>query len=170
MNSIDSTALSFIQLSVPPLHEPFSQRFLRFSLGSTSGLLPLEQLAEVFTVKFVDILPVPEMPECVLGLCSWRGKMLWLVDLNQLVDDPQPYRKLELSTLVVQLNEQFLGLVVPSIDDIEQHDPETLQPIDVGLFPQGLLPFVKGYLPGVNGVVFAPEAIARYPQWQIHRS
>ena len=156
-----------------PTQERSRQKFLRFSLngGADSGLLPLEQLAEVLKVRITEILPVPEMPDCVLGIYNWRGNMLWLVDLNHLVDYPPLVRQEALPTvMVVEINGQFMGLVVQAIDDIELHDVEQLQPIDVGLFPQGLLPFIQGYLPGVSGAVFDSEAIARYPRWQIHRS
>lgn len=172
MSSFDLTPASLTQLTEElPDQERSRQKFLRFPLGADSGLLALEQLAEVFKVKVAEILPVPEMPSCVLGLSNWRGNMLWLVDLNHLVEHPLPQEAWELPTVMVfQSNGQALGLVVQSIDDIELHDIEALQPADVGLFPQGLMPFIQGYLPGVRGAVFDPEAIARYPKWQIHRS
>ncbi|MGF1480590.1 MAG: chemotaxis protein CheW [Cyanophyceae cyanobacterium] len=146
--------------------------FLRFALGnSDSGLLPLEQLAEVLAIQTANILPVPEMPSCVLGIYNWRGKMLWLIDLSHLVGDLSLDRQDETaSVMVIQINEQFLGAVVPAVDDVEQYEPHRIQPAEPGVFPQSLLPFLQGYLPEDGSVVLAPEAIARYPAWQTHRS
>ncbi len=158
----------------PPLLES-GQKFLRFSLGSQdSGLLPLEQISEVLNVTVADILPVPEMPSCVLGIYNWRGTMLWLVDLEHLVDCPPLSRQgrglASLMAMVIQVDGQSVGLVVQYVNDIELHDAEQLQSAAAGLFPPRLLPFVKGYLPGANGTVLDTEAIARSPMWQVHRS
>ena len=158
-----------------PLQEEYRQKFLRFSLGSQdSGLLPLEQISEVVSVTVADILPVPEMPSCVLGIYNWRGEMLWLIDLEHLVDYPPLSRQgrgLEsVMAMVIQMDGQSMGLVVQDVNDIEWHDAEQLQAAAAGLFPPKLLPFVKGYLPGGNGTVLNTEAIARFPMWQVHRS
>ena len=156
------------------LIEESRQKFLRFSLGpQDSGLLPLEQISEVISVDIADILPVPEMPSCVLGIYNWRGKMLWLVDLEHLVDYPPVSRQGRLGSLmamVIQIDGQSMGLAVQHVNDIELHDAEQLQPTAAGLFPPRLLPFVKGYLPSANSTVLDTEAIARFPMWQVHRS
>ena len=161
-------------LTSAPILEDSRQKFLRFSLGpQDSGLLPLEQISEVLSIAVADILPVPEMPSCVLGIYNWRGKMLWLIDLANFADHSllsDQGRGLEsLRAMVIQIEGQYMGLVVQCINDIEWHEAE-LQPPLRGLFPPRLLPFVKGYLPGANGIVLDTEAIARFPMWQLHRS
>lgn len=171
---VTTTSLTLVS-SNSPLPEESRQKFLRFSLGpQDSALLPLEQIAEVLSVKVADILPVPEMPSCVIGIYNWRGKMLWLIDLEHLVDYPplsQQGKRLEsLMAMVIQMDRQSMGLVVQYVNDIELHDAEQLLSAAAGLFPPRLLPFVKGYLPGVNGTVLDTGAIARFPMWQVHRS
>lgn len=156
------------------LGEETRQKFLGFSLGSEDkGLLALEQLAEVLSVAVADILPVPEMPGCVLGIYNWRGTMLWLIDLSHLLDYPpllQLQRESEsLMVIVIQMNGQAMGLVVQHVNDIELHAPANIQPATVDLFPPGLLPFIKGYLPSAHSTVLDPAAIARCPLWQVHR-
>lgn len=163
-----------IALTSEPFLAASGQKFLRFALGShDKGLLPLDAIAEVINVTVADILPVPEMPSCVLGIYNWRGKMLWLVDLNHLVDYRpllQPGTTLEsVMAMVIQMNGQSIGLVVQLVKDIELHDATQLQKAPVGLFPPRLLSFVKGYLLNADGLVFDTEAIARCPMWQVHR-
>lgn len=168
-----TTSLKGLNLDLLELEEP-RHKFLRFALGATnSGLLLLEQISEVLHLDLAEILPVPDMPSCVLGIYNWRGKMLWLVDLDHLVDYPPLFHqgRLELLTvIVIEINSQSMGLVVRYVNDIELHDPAQLQSAAPGLFPPKLLPFIQGYLPGTNGTVLDPEAIARSPLWQIHRS
>ena len=171
--AIATASLSLLD-DFPTESEP-RQKFLQFSLGTADrGLLPLDQIAEVLSIQLEQILPVPEMPACVLGVCHWRGKMLWLVDLGQLLDYP-PLLQLKQPAasaiaIAVQVEHQSLGLVVPQVEDIELHAADQLQPATVGLFPARLLPFVKGYFPGANNLLLDIAAIARFPLWQVHRS
>jgi positive phototaxis protein PixI len=157
-------------LTLEPPSPDTRQRLLRFPLGKVgSVLLPLEQIAEVLRLDGVDILPVPEMPNCVLGISNWRGEMLWLVDLNHLMGDEPLSGIGQLSAsptaIVIEVEEECLGLVVSSVDDIELHELERLQPATPGLFPAKLLLFIRGYLPGNQGVVLNAAAIAKCPLW-----
>lgn len=174
LTSLDSllTASSLDLLTLDePLPTETCQRLLRFPLGlQDSALLPLEQIAEILRVNLAEILPVPEMPDCVLGICNWRGEMLWLVDLNHLVGlVPISLAATSPIAMVVQVNDQPVGLVVQQVNDIELHELEKLQPAAAGLFPPKLLPFVLGILPGGGGTVLDVTAITVSPLWQIHR-
>ncbi|NEP00616.1 MAG: chemotaxis protein CheW [Symploca sp. SIO2E9] len=176
LNSLNHalTATNLDPLSLEPLPPETRQRLLRFPLGlHDSALLPLEEIAGIITVELNQILPVPEMPGCVLGICNWRGEMLWLVDLNHLVGCPplSQIRQVLASPLaiVVEVNDQPLGLVVQQVNDIELHELNYLQAATVGLFPSQLIPFILGVLPGGNGPVLNVTAITQYPLLQIHR-
>jgi positive phototaxis protein PixI len=73
------------------------RKFLQFQLGSSEipdlssargdfALLDTEVVTEVITIASENILPVPQMFYCVLGIYSWRSEMLWIVDLENLLD------------------------------------------------------------------------------------
>lgn len=171
---VGSSDLSLDPLILEPLPPETRQRLLRFPLGNQdTALLPLDQITEILRLSVADIVPVPKMPECILGICNWRGEMLWLVDLNQLVGRPPvSWQGLGGSSpiaIAVQVNHRSLGLVVQQFHEIELHELEQLQPATPGLFPPSLLPFVLGYLPGNNGTVLDVKAIAQCPLWQLHR-
>lgn len=170
---VKTSSLTELDLELPIVAES-RQKFLRFALGNQNcGLLPLEQIAQVISITLGEILPIPEMPSCILGISNWRGKMLWLIDLNHLVDYPPLLQSKtesnELMVMVIQMNGQFMGLAVQHVNDIELHNV-TLQPANSSLFPPRLLPFVQGYLPNAQGLVLNIEAIALCPMWQVHRS
>ena len=170
--SVSSTATSLDPLTLEQLPPDIRQRLLRFPLGQRdSALLPLEQIAEILKLSVADILPVPEMPSCVLGICNWRGEMLWLIDLNHLVGySPVSWVSgVSPAVMVVQVDNQSVGLVVQHVNDIELHDLLQLQPTAIGLFPPRLLPFILGALPGDNGTVLDATAIMRSPLWKIHQ-
>ena len=175
-NSLESILLttSLDPLNLKPLPPQTQQRLLRFPLGQQdSALLPLEQIGEVLRVNATEILPVPEMPPCVLGICNWRGDMLWLVDLNHLIGylplKQQGHLSANLVVLVVQINNQSVGLVVSEVNDIEYHNLQHLQAAIPGLFPPKVLPFILGSLPEDQGIVLNIHAISHYPLWQMHR-
>lgn len=175
-NSLDSLLLttSLESINLKPLPSEIQQRLLRFPLGhQDNALLPLEQIAEVLRINASDILPVPEMPQCVLGICNWRGDMLWLVDLNLMLGYLSLEQQGKLSdvvvVLVVQVENQSMGLIVSDVNDIEYHNLQHLKPAMPGVFPPKLLPFILGSLPENQGIVLKVHAIRHYPLWQVHR-
>ncbi|MBD2775887.1 chemotaxis protein CheW [Iningainema tapete] len=158
-------------LGLDPLPIETRSRLLRFSLGQDSALLPLEQIAEIIRVNLTETMPVPEMPECVLGIGNWRGEMLWLVDLNHLVGYPSlsDLKALSPVAIVVQSNEGSVGLVVQQVDDIELHDLQQLQKVAPGFCLRTLLPFVLGVVLEDYSTVLDVTAITQCPLWQIHQ-
>jgi positive phototaxis protein PixI len=165
-----TTVDSLDPLYLDPLPPDNRQRVLRFRLGSqNNALLPLAQITEILRVDVTDILPVPELSPCILGLGNWRGNMLWLIDLNHLVGNPplfQPESELTpLIVIVVEVNQQLFGLGVQAVHDVERYDLDQLQPVVPGLFPGQYQPFVLGTLPGVEGAVLNITAIAACPLW-----
>lgn len=163
------TGIDPLGLEPLPLESNLS-KLLRFPLGlQESALLPLEQIAEIIQVNLAGILPVPEMPSCVLGIGNWRAEMLWLLDLNHLVGYPPLTAGRTPVAIVVTVNEYAVGLVVPQVDDIELHDLQQLQRAAPGLFPPKLLPFVLGALPN-GSTVLDVTGITQYHLWQIHRT
>ncbi len=171
-NSLESLTLDF--LNETPMSPESGERLLRFPLGrEDSALLPLEQIAEIIRVNVAEILPVPEMPSCVLGICNWRGTMLWLIDLNHLVGYPPLFQQQQVlltpMAMVIQSKDQAVGLVVQQVNDIELHELQKLQPTAPGILPSKLLPFALGVLPQGNGPVLDVTTIIQCPLWQIHR-
>ena len=125
-------------------------KFLSFHLGAkdTAGI-PVEYITELFQVSLAEILPVPQVSNCVLGIYNWRGEMLWLVDLEHLLGyAPLSQADIELSklmTIAIQMPGKSLGLVVRQLTDIEWLDPHLQKTPADGLFPPKLLPFLQGY-------------------------
>jgi positive phototaxis protein PixI len=157
-------------LTLDPLPPDTRQRSLRFVMGAQdSAIVPLEQITEILHIEIAKILPVPEMPSCVLGICNWQGEMLWIIDFCAFAgysplqpDSASPF----LAVIVVQVNHYSVGIGVPEISDIEFHDLQRLQPVVPGLFPPGLLPLILGLLPEHNNVVLNLKAIADCPIWK----
>jgi positive phototaxis protein PixI len=158
-------------LTLDPLPPETRQQLLRFPLGTEdSVLLPLEQITGIFKMERGEILPIPDMPGCVMGICNWRGEMLWLVDFNDFAGYPSPLQSEQgtpaIAVIVVQINHQSIGLGVPQVNDIELHNLQQLQPTMLGLFPPQLLPLVQGTLPGCSDAVLDLKTIVHCSLWK----
>lgn len=157
-------------LGLHPLPDESRQRFLRFVLDQKNDtLLPLNRVLEVMQLALEDIFPVPDMPGCVLGVCSWQGETLWLVDLNHMVGYQPLYQQSQSPILpfviVVQFGDRSLGLVVERIEDVDLFDEATIH-LEPGLCLHSLELYVLGYCPQQGGTVLNVEAIINSPLWQ----
>ncbi len=138
-------------------------KFLQFYLGSNDvvascasgrdlALLEAEIVTEVITVSVSEILSVPQMPYCVLGIYSWRSEMLWIVDLENLLGYPPSFdpNHETILVMVVQIEGQSLGLVIPQIDNIVEQNLDHFKPPSLEIFSEDVLPFLNGYLTDKN--------------------
>ncbi|MGC1307432.1 MAG: chemotaxis protein CheW [Phormidesmis sp.] len=173
LESLNSMGATRDPLGLAPLPVDNRQRFLRFMLSKKNdALLPLGQILEVMQLPLEDIFPVPDMPSCILGVCSWQGETLWLVDLNHLVGYTPLCQQSQLLAspvvIVVQQNGRSLGLVVEQVGDVDLFDEEEIH-MEAGLCPAGLEPFILGYCPQQSGTVLSISAIVNAPNLQSHR-
>ena len=149
------------------------EKFLRFHLGAEGiALLPLNVIKQVMQVSVAEILPVPQMPGCVLGIYNWRGEMLWLVDIGQLLGFPPLSSAENVMAIAIQIEDKVLGLVVRQINDIERHHLDQINLPAIGLFAPELMPYLQGYFIGANQEVLMvsnARAIANAPLWQHNR-
>ncbi len=154
-------------LGLAPLPVDNRKRFLRFVLSKDQEtLLPLDQVIEVMQILPESILSVPNMSNCILGVCIWKGETLWLVDLNTLVGYEALYQQSHLletaSVIIVQNQGQTLGLMVEKIDDINLFDENKIL-AGTGLCPSELEPFILGHLPQQSGTVLDTASIFGAP-------
>ena len=161
-------------LGLVPIPVDNRQRFLRFMLSQKEdALIPLHQILEVMQLALEDIFPVPDMPGCVFGVCSWQGETLWLIDLNYLVGYTPLSQQAQLSSppivIVVQSAGRSLGLVVEKVGDVELFDENKIHR-ELGLCSLSLEPFVLGYCPHQGGTVLSVPAIMESPLWRFHSS
>ena len=136
------------------------RKFLQFQLGISEkthksvvqgdiALLDAEIVTEVITISPKDILPVPQMFYCVLGIYSWRSEMLWIVDLENLLGYPPPLdenkAKRDFLVMVIQVQGQSIGLVISGIDNLIERDLSRLKPSSSEIFSDDVMPFLNGY-------------------------
>ena len=161
--SSEDAATQIDPLGLEPLPADTRQRFLRFKLAEEDRtLLPLQDITEVLQLATVEILPIPDISDSILGVCNWRGEILWLTDLNALVGNSPLWHQVPLLdqpvVIVVQSTKKTIGLVVQQVDDVELIEPKSIHQ-QTDLYSSALAPYVTGYLADHKGTVLNAIAI-----------
>ncbi|HYW21954.1 MAG TPA: chemotaxis protein CheW [Nodularia sp. (in: cyanobacteria)] len=152
------------------------QKFLSLNLGAKdTAVISLQQITEVFQVALADICGVPQMPSCVLGIYNWRGEMLWLVDLEEMLGYPPVLQGANflanMMAIVLEREGKYLGLLVRSLMDIEWLDTNEIKPPSAELFYPAMSPFLKGYFINNSEEMLLnldATAIIQSPLWAIN--
>lgn len=154
-----------------PLGE--GKKYLRFVVGnsfqnakaeSLTTLLALDNIREVVKISPQKVLAVPHVPDWLLGIYDWRGELLWLTDLNRLLGFDRTNLSGGGMMISLQVHQHTLGLFIPQVEEIEQHNPEKLQAPVPGLLPTHLLPYVQGYISLTNSIILEPNKLIQRTQ------
>lgn len=136
-----------IENSAPP---QLQEQFLSFVLPSDhQALLPTHQLLEILSVTSGQIIPIADMPRAVMGVFNWRGEILWMVDLGELLGFPplfsQSLRRPHFSTLILQSQGKTLGLVVEQVAQMVWCNPAQIQATPAPRVTPELAAYLRGY-------------------------
>ena len=140
------------------------QHFMRFHLvPDTNAMLSVEQITEVLTIPIASVVPIPSMPPWVTGVYNWRGEIMWMVDLGQLIGltplHQQATSRSNYTVVVIRTSHQtpgdrqpdsqtgikVLGLLVNRLEDMEWCNPDEIQSPPLSAVTPELVPFLRGY-------------------------
>ncbi|URR36087.1 chemotaxis protein CheW [Thermosynechococcus sp. HN-54] len=133
-------------MSTPAIQEYFHVELPR----RVNVAIPLEQTAEVFSLEPRDICLMPGVSAALLGISNQRGRLLWMLDLLQLLGvqhdwGRSPHQRW--TALVMRDTDRSsprqLACVVSQLRGIIHVPPEKQQPV-----PQRLQRQVQQYLQG----------------------
>jgi purine-binding chemotaxis protein CheW len=95
------------------------------SNGEEEYGLPIEHVASIERV--MDITPMPEMPQEVLGVIHLRGNVIPVIDFGQLIGN-EKISITDSSRMVVLQNENgFLGLLTEAATDVIDIETSSIQ-------------------------------------------
>jgi positive phototaxis protein PixI len=125
-----------------------TEQFLSFNLTSTiQAMLPTQQLTEILNLSFNQIVPIPDMAPQIMGVCNWRGEVLWLVDLGYLLGSEPlfSHRRPGCKAIVVQYQGHTLGLVVSQVKQMIWCDLTQVQALPETQLTTELSTCLQGY-------------------------
>lgn len=101
-------------------NETETQDYFQVELAKKPNvLIPLENTLEVLSIAPQKICPIPGVKENVLGVSNYKGKLLWIVSLNQDLSIDYTVKNTifqkKITVIVIKLKEQFLGIVVSKL-------------------------------------------------------
>lgn len=133
---------------------PSSQRtagntYIKFRVDhQTSAAIIMQHVQEALILPIRRLTPMPNMASCILGLMNRRSRVMWVLDLSQLLGlspekrDVQLYKP-QYNLVMIQVNGMPLGLWVHQIQGTTWLAPETIHP-PVGQVSPSLASFLKG--------------------------
>jgi purine-binding chemotaxis protein CheW len=123
-------------------------------LGGGRFALPMDAVAEVGRAPYVT--RVPGTPAWVSGVTNWRGRILGVLDLRDLLGLPRDGDG-EGRLVVLQRNGAAVGVVAERVDGVIEVDADALEPALVTLGAEaGAL--LEGQLTDENGPVGVVDA------------
>lgn len=127
------------------LHKTLGDTYLRFQLEQqTPAILSMEYAQEVLIVPVGRITPMPNMPKCVLGLLNRRNRVLWVVDLAQMLKlQPLDTNTQQYNMAIIRVGKVPLGLVVQEIKGVTRFTSDCIQSPS-GLVTSNLMPYIDG--------------------------
>jgi purine-binding chemotaxis protein CheW len=96
------------------------------AIGEQAYAIPVADILEV--AALVEITPLPEAPQEVLGVVNRRGAIIPLLDLRLCLGQSAPPSSLSTLFVVVQAGEQVAGLIVDDVRAVITLPSETLKP------------------------------------------
>jgi twitching motility protein PilI len=143
--------------------------YLKFQLTpNTWAVLAMKQVQEVLHLPVHRLTPMPNLSACILGLTNWRSRVMWVVDLAQMLAVASLDTNLQqYDLLLIRVGDVALGLAVQQIGNITWLSTTEIQtpPADIGT---NLVPYLRGCVLQEQDIllVLEPEAIARSPVLQ----
>lgn len=147
-------------------HKTSGEAHLKFQLNQqTPAVFSMKHVQEVLVLPVHRLTPMPNMLPCMLGLMNRRSRVLWLVDLAQLLG----ISRLNVATrhynmIIIRVGHLSLGLVVHQVEGMTWLQKDTIQS-PLGQTTAGLVPYLQGCVLQEKEIllVLDAEAIAQSP-------
>ncbi len=85
-------------------------------------LIPSHQVIEILSVAPTQITPIPQVENPIMGIYSWRGEILWVVDGSSLLGDTalcdRQFWNPRYSVFVVRESAENIGIMVPDVGNL----------------------------------------------------
>lgn len=153
-----------------------TEAYLSFQLDEkTTAVFSMEQVQEVIVVPENQITLMPNMPDCVLGLMTRRSRVMWAVDLAQiLLSQPLAINFRQYKVIIIRVtpaprpqsmlltsfqSQALLGLIVQEVIGGIRFSPDLIQSPQGG-FSSSLTPYLQGCLVQNDSMLLVLDAEA----------
>jgi len=99
-------------------------QFLTFCLDDRFYAIRLSQIERV--VRSVDATPLPQAPAMVLGVISYHGEIVPLLNTRKRLGCPEKDVRLDDQFIIARTSRRLVALVVDGVRNIIEHTPEEI--------------------------------------------
>lgn len=119
--------------------------YLKFRLNSkTPAAFSMRSVQEAIVLPTRRLTPMPNMPAPMMGLMNRRSRVIWVVDLAQLLGvSSLDFNMQQYTLILIQVGMVPLGLAVQQVEGMMRLQPQEIQ-APVGQMSMALLPYVHG--------------------------
>lgn len=114
------------QAEVPEGAETQKGKYLTFSLGSELYGINIGYVTEIVGLQRIN--PIPDSPDYIKGVINLRGNIIPVIDMNLKFGKAETPLTDRACTVVVQLQEQTVGLIVEQVRDVESIPDRLIDP------------------------------------------
>jgi chemotaxis signal transduction protein len=125
------TPFTTTALGQSPLTEDLSQEeiaedgtlYLSLILSANQQvLIPSHQVVEIISVEPTQLTTIPQVEKPIMGIYSWRGEVLWVVDGAALLGDvalcDRNFWSPRYSIFVIRESGEHIGIMVPDVGNL----------------------------------------------------
>ncbi|MFB8791005.1 MAG: chemotaxis protein CheW [Potamolinea sp.] len=140
--------------------------YLKIQFGQqTPAVIPMNRAQEVVILPVGRLTPMPNMPHYIMGLVNRRSRVLWMIDLAQMLGLPGVETNVQHYNIVIISNgSATFGMIVQLVEGVLRLMPENIQS-PFGQVSVGLVPYLRGCVLQEKEIllVLDAEAICRSP-------
>jgi positive phototaxis protein PixI len=109
-----------------------SEQFLSFVLPPEQKVIvSTKYLIEILNISLSQVVSIPDVPPFVMGVCNWRGEVLWVTDLGLMLGfEPlyqQGFTQSTYKVILLRSQGQTLGLAVRNVEQMLWCSPDQIQ-------------------------------------------
>lgn len=133
------TALSLPERSL------LGDAYLKFRLNAeTAAVIAMRSVQEAIVLPARRLTPMPNVPAAMLGLMNRRSRVIWVLDLAQLLElsvlDPNVQQD---QLMLIQVGAVPLGLAVQQVEGMVRFQADEIQS-PIGQVSAALVPYLRG--------------------------
>lgn len=102
------------------------REYIVFSVADTFCALNINDVQEI--KRFTDITTVHHAPNYVRGVINLRGQIVTVIDLCKKLNYDNDKPDIEKRIVIIKQGEEYIGLLVDSIEDAITADPDEILP------------------------------------------
>ncbi|MFH1739991.1 MAG: chemotaxis protein CheW [bacterium] len=103
-----------------------TQQFVSFTLTGEEYGIPILRVQEI--IRYEKLTRVPQSSEFMEGILNLRGKVIPVIDLRRRFALPATEHEQAARIVVVEVDQQTLGLIVDSVTEVRAIDERQIDP------------------------------------------